>query len=88
MHAPKANAIAERVIVTLRRECIDHIIPLSEQHLRGVLLEYVAYYNATRPHRTLELETPEGPRSVQRHGRVVSIPVLAGIHHRYERAAA
>ena len=53
-----------------------------------MLLEYVDYYNATRPHRTLELETPEGPRSVQRHGQVVSIPVLAGIHHRYEREAA
>ena len=60
----------------------------NERHLRRVLLEYVAYYNATRPHRTLELETPEGPRSVLRHGQVVSIPVLAGIHHRYEREAA
>ncbi len=82
------NAIAERVVGTLRRECVDHIIPLIERHFRTVLLEYVNYYNATRPHRTLELETPEGPRSVQRHGQVVSIPVLAGIHHRYEREAA
>lgn len=88
VHAPQANAIAERVVGTLRRECVDHIIPLNERHLRTVLLEYVDYYNATRPHRTLELETPEGPRSVQRHGQVVSIPVLAGIHHRYEREAA
>ena len=56
---PKANAIAERVIGTLRRECVDHIIPLNEHHLRTVLLEYVACYNATRPHQTLELETPE-----------------------------
>ena len=88
VHAPKANAIAEWVVGTLRRECVDHIIPLNEWHLRTVLLEYVDYYNATRPHRTLELETPEGPPSVQRHGQVVSIPVLAGIHHRYEREAA
>ncbi len=88
VRAPKANAIAERVIGTLRRECVDHIIPLNARHLRRVLLEYVASYNATRPHRTLELETPEGPRSVQLHGRVVSIPVLAGTHHRYEREAA
>ncbi len=88
VHAPQANAIAERVVGTLRRECVDHIIPLSERHLRRVLLEYAAYDNATRPHRTLELETPEGPRSVQRHGQVVSIPVLGGIHHRYEREAA
>ena len=73
---------------TLRRECVDHIIPLSERHLRSVLIEYVEYYNATRPHRTLELETPEGPRHVQRHGRVVAHPVLGGVHHRYERRAA
>ena len=86
--APKANAIAERVVGTLRRECVDHIIPLSERHLRAVLVEYVEYYNATRPHRTLELETPDGPRQVQRHGRVVARPVLGGIHHRYEREAA
>ncbi len=88
VRAPKANAVAERVIGTLRRECVDHIIPLSERHLRAVLLEYAAYYNATRPHRTLELETPEGPRSVQQHGRVVSKPILGGIHHRYKREAA
>ncbi len=88
VRAPKANAIAERVVGTLRRECVDHIIPLSERHLRSVLIEYVEYYNATRPHRTLELETPEGPRQVQRHGRVVAHPVLGGVHHRYERRAA
>ena len=86
--APKANAIAERVVGTLRRDCVDHIIPLSERHLRTVLVEYVEYYNATRPHRTLELETPDGPRQVQRDGRVVARPVLGGIHHRYEREAA
>jgi transposase InsO family protein len=88
LRAPKANAVAERVVGTLRRECVDHIIPLNERRLRRVLLEYAAYYNATRPHRTLELVTPEGPRSVQRLDQVVSIPVLAGIHHRYERGAA
>jgi hypothetical protein len=53
-----------------------------------VLVEYVEYYNATRPHRTLELETPEGPRPRQREGRMVAHPVLGGIHHRYERRAA
>jgi hypothetical protein len=76
------------MVGTLRHECVGHIIPLNERHLRRVLLGYAAYYNATRPHCTLELETPEGPRSVQQHGQVVSIPVLAGIHHRYERKAA
>ncbi|MEZ4503428.1 MAG: integrase core domain-containing protein [Dehalococcoidia bacterium] len=48
----RANAIGERQVGTLRRECTDHIIPLNERHLRSVLLEYVEYYNATRPHRT------------------------------------
>lgn len=76
------------MVGTFRRECVDHIIPLSEQHLRGVLREYVGYYNATRPHRRLGLEPPQGPRSVQRDGKVTSIPVLGGIHHRYEREAA
>lgn len=88
VRAPQANAVAERVIGTLRRECVDHIIPLSEQHLRAVLREYVDYYNATRPHRTLELEPPAGPRPVQAHGRVVAHPILGGLHHRYEREAA
>jgi putative transposase len=88
IRAPKANAIAERLVGTLRRECTDHIIPWNERHLRRVLLEYVDYYNATRPHRTLELETPEGPRDVQHHGRVVAHSVLGGLHHRYEREAA
>jgi transposase InsO family protein len=88
VHAPQANAIAERLVRTFRRECVDHIIPLGEQHLRGVLREYVDYYNATRPHRTLALEPPHGPRLVQRDGKVVSIPVLGGVHHRYERKAA
>jgi transposase InsO family protein len=88
VRAPKANAVAERLVGTLRRECTNHIIPLNERHLRRVLLEYVAYYNATRPHRTLELETPEGARTVQRHGRIVAHPVLGGLHHRYDREAA
>jgi transposase InsO family protein len=64
------------------------VIPLSEKHLRRVLLEYVDYYNSTRPHRTLGLETPEGPRTVQRERPVTATPVLAGLHHRYERLAA
>ena len=88
VRAPKANAVAERVVGTLRRECVDHVIPLGERHLRSVLREYVDYYNATRPHRTLELEPPAGPRPVQSHGRVVAHPVLSGLHHRYEREAA
>ena len=63
MRAPKANAVVERVIGTLRRECTDHIIVLNAQHLRGVLREYLAYYNNFRPHRSLSLEAP--PRAAR-----------------------
>ena len=87
-HAPQANGIAERLVRTLRQECVDHLIPLNERHLRRLLLEYVDYYNATRPHRTLDLETPEGPRTAQPDGVVIAKPVLGGLHHRYERRAA
>ena len=88
IRAPQANGIAERLIGTLRRDCTNHIIPLSERHLRRVLLEYVAYYNATRPHQTLGQETPEGPREVRLAGMVCGEQVLGGLHHRYERVAA
>ncbi len=89
--APKANAIAERVIGTLRRECLDHFIILNERHLRSVLQEYVAHYDRGRPHRTLDLETPSGPPAragPPREGRVVAHPVLGGLHHEYEWLAA
>ena len=86
IHAPKANAVIERVIGTLRRECLDHLIVLDEQHLQSVLAEYVAYYNRERPHRTLGLQTPE-PRLRPTTGPIWSRPVLNGLHHAYERAA-
>ncbi len=81
-----ANAVVERIIGTLRRECLDHQIILDEQHLRSVLTEFVQYYNHERPHRTLGLQTPElRPRLTT--GRIRSRPVLSGLHHVYERAA-
>ena len=79
------NAIAERVIGTLRRECLDHLIVLDEQHPLSVLREFVAYYNQERPHRTLGMQTPE-PRSRLMAGAIRSHPVLNGLHHVYERA--
>ena len=86
VRSPRANAIVERLIGTLRRECLDHLIILHEQHLRSVLTEFVQYYNVERPHRTLRLETPvPALRSVQ--GPVRSRRVLGGLHHVYERAA-
>ena len=86
VRSPQANAIIERVIGTLRRECLDHLIVLDEQHLRSVLVEYVAYYNRDRPHRTLGLQTPE-LRLRPTTGPIRSQPVLNGLHHVYERLA-
>jgi transposase InsO family protein len=86
IRAPRANAIAERVVGTLRRECLDHVVVLSDWHLRSVLREYVAYYNAHRPHRSLGQETPQ-PVARPGVGPVRSRPVLGGLHHVYERAA-
>jgi transposase InsO family protein len=86
IRAPKANAIVERVIGTLRRECLDHLIVLNEQHLRSVLTAFVSYYNQQRPQRTLELQTPAvRPRPTP--GPIRSRPVLYGLHHVYERSA-
>jgi transposase InsO family protein len=90
VHAPQANALAERVIGTIRRECLDHLIVLNEAHLRRVLLEYVAYYNDAGPDRSLALEPPAGPRALAppaRRASVVGAPVLWGLHHVYDWAA-
>ena len=89
VRAPNANAIAERVIGTLRRECLDHVIAVNERHLRRVLGEYVQHYNAMRPHRSLALDSPEGRKPVQRmpSQRVDSKPLLGGLHHEYRWAA-
>ena len=80
-----APRCAERVIGTLRWECLDHLIVLDEQHLRSMLTEFVRYYNEDRPHRTLGLQTLElRPRATT--GPIQSRPVLNGLHHAYERA--
>ena len=88
IRAPRANAIAERVVRTLRTECLDHVLILDERHLRAVLNEYVDYYNAERPHRSLALEPPlPTPRTCAPTGPVHVRAVLGGLHHVYERAA-
>jgi transposase InsO family protein len=91
VQAPRANAIAERVVGTLRRECLDHMIILGERQLRRVLREYVAHYNGARPHRSLGLETPIGPPAragPPETGGIIARPVLGGLHHEYEWVAA
>jgi putative transposase len=86
--APQANAIAERVVRTLRNECLDHLLILNERHLRRVLAEYVQYYNTERPHRSLVLEPPlPASRSPVATGAITSRPVSGGLHHVYHRAA-
>jgi transposase InsO family protein len=84
--APLANSAAERVVRTVRQECLDHVIALNERHLQALLTEFVRYYNHDRPHRTLELETPV-PRPPMSGGAVFSRPILGGLHHVYTRAA-
>jgi hypothetical protein len=86
VRAPKANAVAERLVGTLRRECLDHMIVLNERHLRAILSEFVAFYNADRLHRSLDLESPR-PRPRSRDGPIRVRAVLGGLHHAYERAA-
>jgi transposase InsO family protein len=86
VRSPRANAVVERVIGTLRRECLDHLIVLDEQHLASVLAEFTRFYNQECPHRTLDLQTPEArPRPVT--GPIRSRPMLNGLHYAYERAA-
>jgi putative transposase len=86
--APWQDAFVERVIGSIRRECLDHVIILSEAHLRRVLHAYLAYYNTTRPHQSLENNSPQ-PRDVEPPpcGRLIAIPQVGGLHHRYERVA-
>jgi transposase InsO family protein len=87
--APKANALADRVIRTVREECLDHVLIVNERHLQAVLAEYVRFYNTERPHRSLGLTPPlpatGGPGAPT--GRVVAYPALGGLHHVYARAA-
>jgi len=84
--APKANGLAERLVGTLRREGLDRRIILTDAHLRAVLAEFAGYDNRERPHRALDLQTPE-PSARPRAGPIRARPVLGGLHHVYARAA-
>ena len=82
--SPWQNGIAERLIGTLRRECLDHMVIFGEAHLRRILSVYAVYYNHTRTHLALNKDCPI-ERPIQRFGSVAAIPVLAGLHHQYVR---
>jgi hypothetical protein len=101
VRSPQANAFCERVIGTIRRECLDFMIPMSERHVRAILREWVRHYNRGRPHASLGPGIPEGSivaafvresdgRSVPVGCRVSATPILSGLHHEYrlERHAA
>ncbi len=91
IRAPRANAICERLIGSLRRECLDHILLVSEAHLRRVLHEYAQYFNHSRPHQGIGQRIPEsaenGDYSMDTTAAVTAFPVLGGLHHAYRRAA-
>ena len=82
--SPWQNGFAERPIGSIRRECVDHIVVLGEAHLRRILTKYAAYYNELRTHRSLGKDAPIS-RAIQHVGRIISGPVLGGLHHHYCR---
>src|SRR3979490_321279 len=81
---PWQNGFAERLIGSIRRECVDHIIVLGEIHLRRVLKSYADYYNCVRTHRLLDKDAPV-TRQIQRIGSIKSRAILGGLHHHYGR---
>src|ERR1700676_3529013 len=82
--SPWQNGVVERLIGSIRRECVDHIIVLGEAHLRRILKSYARYYNETRTHLALDKDAPLS-RTVKRAGRILCRPVLGGLHHEYIR---
>jgi transposase InsO family protein len=91
VEAPQANAICERFIGSVRRECLDHVLILSERHLHRVIGEYVAYFNRARPHQGIGQRIPDPPEDTlsadRSSSRIVGYPVLGGLHHDYRRVA-
>jgi putative transposase len=90
-HAPRANAICERYLGSVRRECLDHLLILQEKQLQRVLNAYVAYFNQARPHQGIQQQIPEQKAGSvpgqYASGKVISFPVLGGLHRDYRRSA-
>ena len=82
--SPWQNGYVERLIGTLRRECLDQMLIFGEAHLRQILTVYAYYYNQSRTHLSLHKDAPLA-RAIQREGTIAAIPILAGLHHRYGR---
>jgi len=88
--APLMNSIMERFVGSARRECLDHVIILGEQHMKSVLDEYcVRYFNTARPHQSLgqRIPVPASRKTCSDASKVVAMPVLGGLHHDYRAAA-
>jgi hypothetical protein len=82
---PWQNGYSERLIGSIRRDCLDHVVVFGERHLRHLLNSYQKYYNEARTHLSLHKDAPI-PRAVQTVGRTLAMPVLGGLHHQYFRA--
>ena len=87
--SPWQNAFVERLIGSIRRDCLDHVIVLNERHVKRILTDYFDYYHRWRTHQSLEMDSPES-RSAHPpdFGKVVQFPEVGGLHHHYERLAA
>jgi hypothetical protein len=83
-HSPWQNGYVERLIGSVRRECLDHLIVFNAEHLRRILAKYVIYYNEVRTHVSLGKDAPF-PRPIERFGEIGAHPILGGLHHRYAR---
>ena len=87
--SPWQNAYAERVIGSIRRECLDHVIVMNAAGLHRILRDYVAYYMHSRTHLALGKDTPRPrPVTLPSAGRIVALPEVGGLHHHYDRIAA
>ena len=87
--SPWQNGFAERLIGSIRRECLDHVVVFGERHLRRLLTAYFAYYHQARTHLSLDKDAPDGrPIEPPELGAIIPIPEVGGLHHRYVRRAA
>jgi len=86
VRAPDMNAVCERFLGSLRRECLDHVLVIDDRHFQRVVAEYVRYHNGARPHQGLRQQTPV-PAERPVDGKIITLPVLGGLHHDYRRVA-
>jgi putative transposase len=90
-YAPRANAICERFLGSVRRECLDHLLILHEKQLQRVLNAYIRYFNRARPHQGIKQQIPEqkagSAPADYTGGKVLAFPILGGLHHDYRRSA-